>query len=165
MARLPLPVEGSEIEESSEDARPPPPPDLDGELARAEPGGNYLFMSYARRDREQVDGVIDAARSVGHEVWTDASLHAGPGWAGEIVKAMKASEGVIVCCSVGAFESDHVKREVYLADRFKKRLLPVFLENIEPPDDFLYFFADRQWLYAHESDLDELRERIADALA
>jgi len=140
----------------------PPSPAPSSEEAAAD--DEYLFLSYAHRDKDLVESVIEATRAVGREVWTDASLHAGPGWAGEIVKAMKASGGVIVCCSVGAFESDHVKREVYLADRFKKRLLPVFLENIEPPDDFLYFFADRQWLHAHHADPTELRAQLAEAL-
>ena len=29
-------------------------------------------------------------------------------------------------CSKAAFESDHVKREVYLADRYRKKLVPVY---------------------------------------
>ena len=52
----------------------------------------------------------------------------------------------MVMCSKHAFESDHVKREVYLADRYKKPLSPVFIEDAKPPEDFEYFFASVQWL-------------------
>lgn len=45
-----------------------------------------------------------------------------------------------------AFESDHIKREVYLADRYKKPMLPVFIAEAAPPEDFEYFFAGVQWL-------------------
>ncbi len=148
-------------------AEPPPPPAPAAPAPEAPPlpTGAYLFVSYAHRDRDRVASVIEATREVGREVWTDQHLHGGLGWAGEIVKAMKASEGVLVCCTVGAFESDHVKREVYLAARFDKQILPVFLEAVEPPDDFLYFFADRQWLKVDQAGPDELRAQLAEALA
>ena len=57
-----------------------------------------------------------------------------------------------VNCSVSpavetaAFESDHVKREIYLADRYKKPMLPVFIADAQPPEDFEYFFAGVQSL-------------------
>jgi len=57
----------------------------------------------------------------------------------------------VVMCSKAAFESDHVKREIYLADRYKKRLLPVFVEAAEPPEDFEYFFAGVQQLNLFET--------------
>jgi hypothetical protein len=53
---------------------------------------------------------------------------------------------VMVMCSPSAFESDHIKREVYLADRYKKPMLPVFIADAKPPEDFEYFFAGVQWL-------------------
>ncbi|HVY84234.1 MAG TPA: TIR domain-containing protein, partial [Caulobacterales bacterium] len=72
-------------------------------------------------------------------------------WAGEIVRAIRGAKGVIVMCSSAAFESDHVKREVYLADRYKKPLVPVFIEDAKPPEDFEYFFAGVQWLKLFET--------------
>jgi hypothetical protein len=65
---------------------------------------------------------------------------------GEIVKAIKAAHGVVVMCSKHSFASDHVKREVYLADKYKKPMAPLFLEQAAPPEDFEYFFANVQWL-------------------
>ena len=83
----------------------------------------------------------------GRGVWIDkGGIAAGEGWAGEIVRAIKAAGGVMVMCSSRAFESDHVKREIYLADRYRKPMLPVFLEDAQPPEDFEYFFAGVQWL-------------------
>jgi hypothetical protein len=54
-------------------------------------------------------------------------------------------------CSKAAFESDHVKREIYLADRYRKKLVPVFIEQAEPPEDFEYFFAGVQALKLFET--------------
>jgi len=114
--------------------------------ARAEPApkpGNAVFVSYARANESVVLPVIEAAKRAGRKFWLDqkGGVSAGDGWAGEIVRAIKGSASVVVMCSKAAFESDHVKREIYLADRYKKKLAPVFIEAAEPPEDFEYFFA------------------------
>ncbi|MEZ5939619.1 MAG: TIR domain-containing protein [Hyphomonadaceae bacterium] len=113
--------------------------------ATAEAGA--LFISYAHADNDQVQPVVKLVTEHGRKVWIDqGDLKAGDGWAGEIVRAIKSAQGVMIMCSKSAFESDHVKREVYLADRHRKPMTPVFIENAEPPEDFEYFFANVQWL-------------------
>lgn len=123
-------------------ARPP--------AAQAEPApqqSDAVFVSYARANQRIVVPVIEAAEQSGSKFWLDQKgITAGDGWAGEIVRAMRGAAGCVVMCSKAAFESDHVKREVYLADRYRKRLVPVFIENEPPPEDFEYFFAGLQSL-------------------
>jgi hypothetical protein len=109
--------------------------------------GALLFISYAHADNAAVEPVVKIVEANGREVWIDkGGIPAGEGWAGEIVRAIKSARGVIVMCSRKAFESDHIKREVYLADRYKKPMLPLFIEEASPPEDFEYFFASVQWL-------------------
>jgi hypothetical protein len=112
-----------------------------------------VFVSYARANQGAVLPVIEAARERGQKLWVDqqGGIHAGEGWAGEIVRAIRDAAGVVVMCSKAAFESDHVKREIYLADRYHKRLVPVFIEHAEPPEDFEYFFAGVQHLNLFET--------------
>jgi hypothetical protein len=111
-----------------------------------------VFVSYARANAKQVLPVIEAAQAQGQTFWLDQrGVGAGQGWAGEIVRAIRAAGGVVVMCSKAAFESDHVKREIYLADRYRKRLTPVFIEHAEPPEDFEYFFAGVQQLKLFET--------------
>jgi hypothetical protein len=125
-----------------------------------------LFVSYAHADDASVRPVVEAVKHEGREVWMDREgIQAGDGWAGEIVRAIKAAHGVMVMCSPHAFESDHVKREVYLADRYKKPMLPVFLEPAELPEDFEYFFANVQWLELHKTPEAERGAAIAKAVA
>jgi len=109
--------------------------------------------------------VVEAVQAQGRAVWIDkGGIAAGEGWAGEIVRAIKSAKGVIVMCSAQAFQSDHVKREVYLADRYKKPMVPVFLEAAAPPEDFEYFFAGVQWLELHKTPAGEQAAAIAKAL-
>jgi hypothetical protein len=133
------------------DAREPAVAEADAPAA-AEAEPDAVFVSYARVDAGRVLPVCDAVKRQGQALWLDhEGIDAGESWAGEIVRAIRAVRGVAVMCSKAAFESDHVKREVFLADRYKKRLVPILLEDAPMPDDFEYFFAGVQWLKLHET--------------
>lgn len=111
-----------------------------------------VFVSYARANAAAVMPVIEGARQSGAAFWLDQQgIAAGDSWAGEIVRAIRGAADVVVMCSKAAFESDHVKREIYLADRYRKRLVPVFIEEATPPEDFEYFFAGVQFLRLFET--------------
>ena len=127
--------------------------------------GDAVFVSYARANQGVVLPVINAVKQLGKRFWLDQQgIAAGEGWAGEIVRAIKASPRVVVMCSQAAFESDHVKREIYLADRYQKRLVPVFIEQADPPEDFEYFFAGVQMLKLFETPEAERPQALAQAL-
>jgi len=148
---------------------PAPAPAAPAEEEAAAPLQPALFVSYAHADSAQVTPVVEAVKDAGRPVWIDSGTHgggilAGEGWAGEIVRAIKSAGGVVVMCSPRAFESDHIKREVYLADRYRKPMLPVFLEEASPPEDFEYFFASVQWLELFRLPEGERPQAIAKAL-
>lgn len=127
--------------------------------------GDAVFVSYARVNEAAVLPVIEAAKQAGRKFWLDQhGLKPGEGWAGEIVRAIRSAHGVAVMCSQAAFESDHVKREIYLADRYKKKLLPVYLEAVEPPEDFEYFFAGVQRLNLFDTPEPERPQAFISAL-
>lgn len=116
------------------------------------PPSDQVFVSYARANQAVVLPVIEGAKQAGRKFWLDQQgLTVGEGWAGEIVRAIRGAAGVVVMCSKAAFESDHVKREVYLADRYKRKLIPVFIEDATPPEDFEYFFAGVQHIKLYET--------------
>lgn len=119
----------------------------DQAAAPAPAAAQAVFISYAHADNTAVEPVVAAVKETGREVWIDkGGIQAGDSWAGEIVRGIKSARGVMVMCSPSAFQSDHIKREVYLADRYKKPMLPVFIAEAQPPEDFEYFFAGVQWL-------------------
>ncbi|MBX3430084.1 MAG: TIR domain-containing protein [Hyphomonadaceae bacterium] len=128
---------------------------------RSTPSADAVFVSYARANDMTVLPLVEAAKRAGRKFWLDQQgVNAGDGWAGEIVRAIKAAGGVVVMCSQAAFESDHVKREIYLADRYKKKLVPVFIEFAEPPEDFEYFFAGVQQLNLYETPEEERSDAL-----
>lgn len=127
-----------------------PPPAIDE--SPPPPQSDAVFVSYARANSAEVLPVIEAAKAEGRKFWLDQKgIGAGDTWAGEIVRAIRSAKGVLVMCSKAAFESDHVKREIYLADRYHKKLVPIFVEDADPPEDFEYFFAGVQFLKLFET--------------
>ena len=142
-AESPSPVSG-EGQGSGGSEPAPPAPSLD-----ADSDDLHLFVSYSHADGTQVFPIVDEVEQLGHTVWIDREqLHGGVSWAGRIVRAIKESRGVCLMCSERSFASDHVRREVYLADKYKKPLLPVRLDDAAMPEDIEYFLIDRQWIDA-----------------
>lgn len=147
-------------------AAPPPSAAMAEAAAPGASDDPALFVSYAHADRVQVDAVVKIAEGQVGNVWMDRQdLHAGDTWAGQIVRGIRSAKRVMICCSPRAFESDHVKREMYLADRYRKPLLPVFIAEAKPPDDFEFFLASVQWLELYKLSEAERETALRDALA
>ncbi|MGE3867017.1 MAG: TIR domain-containing protein, partial [Hyphomonadaceae bacterium] len=80
------------------------------------PSGAALFVAYAHDDAVAVGAVVAAVERAGRPVWVDASnVTSEADWAREVASAIRSAPGVLVMCSQRSFQSDHVKREVYLA--------------------------------------------------
>ena len=119
------------------------------------------FISYASSNRDQVVPIVASVEAGGIDLWFDRDgLKPGTNRAGTIVRAIKSSERFCLMCSAQSFASDHVRREVYLADKYQKPILPVRLDDALMPEDIEYFLIDRQWLDLtgkdHESSAEEL---------
>lgn len=109
--------------------------------------GPLVVASYARKDGEAVDEVVKQIERGGVTIWMDkADIGAGTTWSEEIVRAIRNSRGLILFCSEHAFQSDHVLRELNLADSCRKPVYPVLLEAVTVPDSFLYYLSTRQIL-------------------
>jgi hypothetical protein len=112
-----------------------------------ESGPAPVFVSYARQNGEIVYPLVAEVEAAGRPVWIDRDeIKAGGNWAGMIVRAIRESDTFCLMCSAEAFQSDNVRREIYIADKYKRKLLPVRLDSAEIPEDFEYFLIDRQWL-------------------
>jgi len=152
-------------------AAPPPPPAPAAEAREeaaapdtSEPAA--VFVSYSRRDGPVVYPMVAEVEAGGRAVWIDKEeIHAGGNWAGMIVRAIRDSDTFCLMCSAEAFQSDNVRREIYIADKYKRKLLPVRLDFAEMPEDFEYFLIDRQWLDLTAVDPAERAMRLKAALA
>src|SRR5689334_813417 len=106
-----------------------------------------LFISYARKDREQVMPWVHRLQAVGVSVWVDESgIDAALRWSQEIVEAIEGCQAFVLMMSPASVVSEHVTREVALAMDSQKPILPLFLEPTTVPVALRYPLAGLQHL-------------------
>ncbi len=118
-----------------------------------------MFISYARKNERQAQALVRAIEAEGHEVWWDALIQGGEGFAERIAAALERASVVIVLWSEAAIASNWVRDEAQIgADR--GRLVPVSLDGSLPPLGFRQFQT-----IAFDGGRTEAIRRIVDAMA
>ncbi len=85
-------------------------------------------MSYSRKDTEFVDRLYDSLTALGYSVWTDRRRIPGltnDQWREAVVEAIKASAVFVIVISPDSTASESVERELTVAAKRSKRLVPV----------------------------------------
>jgi tetratricopeptide (TPR) repeat protein len=99
-----------------------------------------IFLSYARDDLPTAKRLAGALQAAGHSVWWDQHIGAGSRFSKEIDAALRASDLVVVLWSRSSIESTWVQDEAAFG-RDCGRLLPVTIDEVEPPLGFRQFQA------------------------
>jgi hypothetical protein len=127
--------------------------------------GESLFVSYAHHDRPRVDPLVLEIEGMARAVWIDRTgMTGGPGWAGQIARAIKGSRAVVLMASPSAYASDQVVRELYLAMGSKKIIVPIELEPADLPDELAYILAPFQRHAVQAGDMRSVLSRALDAV-
>ena len=95
-----------------------------------------VFISYSHQDREAVawiDSVLE--KRDGFMVWYDKGLVPGEVYRKKIAKVIRDSGYFIILLSRSSVNSDWVLDEVEYAKKLHKRILPIWIENVNIPDD------------------------------
>jgi len=92
-----------------------------------------VFMSYSRRDKDVMWRTTTFLRKQGVNVWVDNEklIPGTPIWEEEIEKAIKAASAVVVVMSPDSKNSEWVRREISLADQYRKHILPILVRGDE----------------------------------
>jgi hypothetical protein len=117
---------------------------------RAARKGGGVYVSAAPEDSARANALVASAREGGAAV--------------EIAASVEQADAILVMCSPAAYQSDRVKRDLFLAERSGKRVTPVFLDAAPPPEDFAYFFAPDSGVALHQAPEGERVRLLAHAL-
>lgn len=136
--------------------QPPRPVPLPAQARHATggeaPHESALFVSYSRDDGPEVTNLVAALEQSGLSTWLDTRRVGGERFAGPIVQAIRGARACAFMCSASAYSSDHVVRELYLADKYRKPMIPVELEPGPPAADFEYFFSGLAFVPARSAE-------------
>lgn len=122
---------------------------------------SQIFLSYSRCDQEVVKALVDELEATGRlTVWIDREdIYAGDKFWPQISEAIEASDALLFIISPDSAESRHCRREVDIAGRNKKRIVPVVHREV-PAESLPPAVASRQWFFLPESSETALADLI-----
>ena len=95
-----------------------------------------VFISYSHKDREvcsKIDSLLE--KQPGFEVWYDRELVPGEIYRKKIAGVIRDANYFILLLSNAAANSDWVYDELEYAKKLRKRILPIWIEDVDVPDD------------------------------
>jgi hypothetical protein len=109
--------------------------------------GGSIFISYASADRDYVDRIISFLEAHHFRCWVSfRDVAVGENYQEAITRALRSAEALMVIFSSNANQSIEIQKELSLASRYKLRVVPLRMENVEPSDALTYELATHQWI-------------------
>src|SRR5438876_535040 len=93
------------------------------------PQGPYVFISYARKDRECAAEIAEALRSAGVETIYDSNLKPGEAWVNRLHALIEGCFALVVLMTPKSTKSSFVANEILVAQTTHKLMLPVLIRN------------------------------------
>lgn len=96
---------------------------------------SYVFISYAREDKQAARNIQLGLERVGVEVWWDEKLQLGQRFEPRILEALENADAVLVLWSADSVTSEWVQREALIGLE-RGVLLQLLLDDVYLPGDF-----------------------------
>ena len=98
-----------------------------------------IFISYSRKDSEQVLSVVEKLQERGFSIWIDKDgIVSGDAFKSIIVRAIKNSDVFLFFSSKDSNESPWTVKEVNTAVHLKKTIIPIRLDDADYNDSILF---------------------------
>ncbi len=102
-----------------------------------------IFVSYSSVHRDLVNPLVQLLQVANRYVFLDfRDIEPGDKWEQDLLPALKRSKKVVVIWCIHASRSEWVLREVEIAVRGKKRIIPVLIDDTPLPENLAQF----QWI-------------------
>jgi TIR domain len=102
---------------------------------------NFVFISYSRKDTSRVGWIEDGLSAAGIEFFIDRPTPTDSRWESHLQHKIARCACLLVVWTKDSVESGSVPREVAHAIAQKKRIVPVRLDHVLPPDAFMHLVA------------------------
>lgn len=102
----------------------------------------FLFVSYSHRNIDKVYPILDELHDKKYRIWYDESCETGNDFRDELRVKIEACEAVLLFVSAASMASPFCGMEVIVARENKKRIYPIFVEDVEVPPAFQILLAN-----------------------
>lgn len=124
-----------------------------------------IFLSHHSSKLELVAHLAKYLERFGLESWyAPRDIRSGEQWDEAINEAIKKSKAVVLLFCTQADSSRQVKRELSLADKYKKPVFWIRIERVEP-NNLSYFLTSTQWFDWLDERDDTLENLVNDILS
>lgn len=131
--------------------------------------GHKVFISYSRKDKDKAKGICCLLNNMGIPYWIDIDgSYSGENFKEVIVNAIKQSQLILFISTENSNASLNVAKEISLADKYNKVVIPVKLDNspFAPKIDYDLNCIDAIELYDFtQGQIEKLRKCIQGKLA
>lgn len=125
-----------------------------------------VFISYKSEEFEEADMLRTNLQANGITCWmAPESIPGGSDYATEITQAMEQCRCLVLVMSARAQTSQWIAKEVDLAFRKGKKVLPFMIEKCALAKNFDYYFTNVQYYYAYQNRGKAFRRLVADIRA
>jgi hypothetical protein len=110
----------------------------------------YIFVGYARAEKERVYKDILAMQEAGFRIWYDRGIPATQNYKTEIVKKIKNAARVVMFVSPISVGRPEWKKELNTAANHGKIIIPVYLAKTTLPEEVEYDISAAQSIFSFE---------------
>ncbi len=129
---------------------------------------NKVFISYASADQDTANKLVSEIERRGIPCWISSrNIRPGEDYQRAIVTAIETSGAVLLLFSQHANESVEIPKELAIASKFRKTIIPARVEDIVPSGSFAYQITTAQFIdlfRGFEKQVEELCAYLAEML-
>ena len=116
-----------------------------------------LFICHASKDADVASEIVARLELQGVRCWiAPRDVEPGTLYADSLYRAIEAAPVFAVLMSLAANDSDHVARELEIANQMHKRVVPVRLEDFVATGAFCYYTRAAHFYRWHDASHDVL---------
>lgn len=124
----------------------------------------YLFISYARKDRKELDLLLSELDKNNIRYWFDAAIHPGEQWSEKLANKIQNCSTFLVVLTKNSIPSLNVRRELTFAQSEFKKMIVLILDDSELTNGMKMQFAIEQMIYKKNLTMKSLAEKIIQVL-
>ena len=109
-----------------------------------------VFISYSSQNQLLADAMCHALEQYKIKCWiAPRNVKAGEDWAKEIMNGIKNSKIMVLVFTRDADQSTQVIKELNIADKYKKIIIPFIADDVPMNENFEYYLSSTHWLNAY----------------